>query len=68
MLAQDIDSKLEAELTAALEQCVGEVDAFMAPVRDMTQAQVDRLSDYLGRTQQLAARLEDLSLQAANVE
>ena len=31
---------------------MGEMDACMAPVRDMTQAQVDSLSDSLRRPQQ----------------
>ena len=68
MLGQDVDSKLEAELTKALDQCTQEVDAFMAPVREMTQAQVDRLSEHLSRLEALSGRLEELSMQAASVE
>ena len=65
---QDVDGKLQAQLEAALEQCASEVGTFMAPVMAMTQAQVDRLGGDLERVQQLSARLEDLSLQAANIE
>ena len=65
---QDVDSKLQAQLDAALEQCASEIDAFMAPVVAMTQAQVDRLASHLDRLQQLSSRLEQLSMQAANVE
>ena len=63
-----LHSKLQAQLESALEQCASEVDAFMAPVVAMTQAQVDRLASHLDRLQQLSSRLEQLSMQAANVE
>ena len=59
---------MEAELSAALQQCADEVDSFMAPVREMTQAQVDRLSEHLSRLEALAEQLEQLSMQAASVE
>ena len=68
MLWQDVDSRMEAELSKALDQCTQEVDAFMAPVREMTQAQVDRLSEHLSSLEALAGRLEELSMQAASVE
>ena len=59
---------MESELSKALDQCTEQVDSFMAPVREMTQAQVDRLSEHLAQLEALSERLEQLSMQAASVE
>ncbi|KAK9804945.1 hypothetical protein WJX73_001658 [Symbiochloris irregularis] len=65
---QDIEAKLERELSQGLDACEEEVMGFMRPVEALTHAQVDKLQDALDRLDALFGRLEKLKARAANIE
>ncbi|KAK9834814.1 hypothetical protein WJX81_000733 [Elliptochloris bilobata] len=66
--AKDVEAKLEAELQAGLDACVGEVTAMVAPLGKATAAAVARLQDAEARCSALAEQLEGLKQRAAAVE
>lgn len=67
-LCQDVEEKLEAELTSGLDACVDEVADLVAPLGEATAAAVARLQDAEARRSQLAEQLEALQQRAAAVE
>lgn len=66
--AQDIQSKMEAELSHSLAVCEAEVLAFIAPLEQLTAAEVRRLEAAEGGREQLVESLDRLKLRVANVE
>ena len=66
--AQDLESKLEGELQASLEQCVRDVNSFMLPLQQRTEAVVDRVKGLQSQKQAVMEELLLLQQQAANIE
>ena len=67
-VVQDVESKLELELTAGLDECISAVSNLMRPLEAATAAEVARLEDALSRCALLATELETLQQRAAAVE
>ena len=65
---QEVEEKLEAELSEGLESCVAEVNAFMKPLEAAADAAVERVRQAEARRSKLAGELESLKQQAASVE
>ena len=66
--AQDLEGKLEGELKASLEQCVWDVNSFMLPLQQRTEAVVDRVKGLQSQKQAVMEELLVLQQQAANIE
>ena len=65
---QDIQAKMERELTKALDACEAEVLALIAPLERLAEAAVERAEGHARRRGELAARLQSLKQRVANVE
>lgn len=59
---------MSAELAAGLEECIGEITGFIAPLERLTAAEVERLRAAEARRSAVADRLETLKARAAAVE
>lgn len=64
---QDIQTKMESELQAALAACEAEVLSVIEPLEHLTAAQVTRARAALTQREKLASEIDRLQKKAANV-
>ncbi len=66
--AQEIQARMEGELSHALDRCEAEVMAFIEPLEQLTREEVERAEEAEARREGLEARLQALQRRVANLE
>ena len=59
---------MQQELDTELAQCLADIQEAVSPVKQLASTTLERLDEAIARLANLRSTLEDLELQAANVE
>ncbi len=67
-MLQDLEEKLNAELTEALSRCIQDVGSFIQPLERNSEGIVAQIEDLQDRQSLLMDELSGIQQQAANIE